>query len=184
MKVFDRPNLTADIVLLSQWKTPEPFVLLVNRAHEPFAGSWALPGGFVNRDETVENAARRELYEETCLDINSLRQLQVFSKAGRDPRNWSVTVAFYALVDRFELKPKANDDAADVGWFSLEELPKLAFDHAEIIELARQKHLSWHNWNWDKNRQEALKEALANVHMMNSDPVGAMEFIEKYAQDR
>src|SRR5262249_21129725 len=109
---YPRPSLTADLVLITSESRPR--VLLIRRKHEPFAGSWAFPGGFVNENEPLEVAARRELKEETGVEVERLEQLQSFGDPGRDPRGWTVTVAFLGNVDANKLKPIAADDAAEV----------------------------------------------------------------------
>ncbi len=111
-------------------------VLLIQRGQEPFKGCWALPGGFVNLDETLDEAARRELREETSLTKVPLDQLQAFSALHRDPRERVVSVAFYALVQVSEHRAKAGDDAASVQWCPVSKLPRLAFDHADILRTA------------------------------------------------
>jgi 8-oxo-dGTP diphosphatase len=134
---FPRPSVTADIVLITRESRPR--VLLIQRKHDPFAGRWALPGGFVNEGEPLVAAAQRELKEETGLEIKNLQQLQAFGDPGRDPRGWTVTVAFFARVSAAKLKPFAGDDAAETEWHPLDALPKLAFDHDKIIALARER---------------------------------------------
>ena len=129
---YPRPSVTVDIALITL--EVQPRVLLIRRKAEPFAGHWALPGGFVNEDEKLVDAARRELHEETGLKQFDLEQLHTFGDPGRDPRGWTVSVAYLARVQVRQLKPIAGDDAAAVGWFPLDKLPKLAFDHAEILE--------------------------------------------------
>lgn len=109
-------------------------VLLVQRGIEPFKGSWAFPGGFLRMDETSEECARRELKEETGLETAFMEQFHTFTKIGRDPRERVVTIAYFALVNKAEVK--GGDDAADAKWFPVEELPSLAFDHQEIFEYA------------------------------------------------
>ena len=109
-------------------------VLLVERGIEPFKGQWAFPGGFMKLDETAEEGARRELKEETGLDAAYIEQFHTFTKVGRDPRERVITIAYYALVRIAEVK--GADDAADARWFALDEIPRLAFDHDEILELA------------------------------------------------
>jgi 8-oxo-dGTP diphosphatase len=131
---YPRPSLTVDIALVTV--EPHPRVLLIQRKAEPFAERWALPGGFVDQDERLIDAARRELKEETGLDQAYLEQLHTFGDPGRDPRGWTVSVAFLAQVRPDELKAVAGDDAADVGWFPLYAPPPLAFDHAEILTRA------------------------------------------------
>ncbi len=132
---YPRPALTIDVVLLSRDQPSR--VLLIRRKHDPFSGSWALPGGFVNEGETLADAARRELLEETGLAAPDLEQLHTAGDPGRDPRGWTVSVAFLARVDRKKLKPKAADDASEAKWFPLDDLPELAFDHAMILERAK-----------------------------------------------
>jgi 8-oxo-dGTP diphosphatase len=134
---FPRPAVTVDIVLVSRKKDAQ--VLLIRRKHEPFAGKWAIPGGFVNIDEPLEVAARRELAEETGLRIPKLEQLRTFGDPGRDPRGRIISVVYLARVNPKKLKPQAADDAADVAWHSLKHPPALAFDHAKILAWARQR---------------------------------------------
>ena len=131
---YARPAVTADIVLIT--REAQPRVLLIQRAHEPFAGAWALPGGFVNVDEPIVDAAKRELHEETGLEIALLEQLYTTGDPGRDPRGWTISIAFLARVDAGTLQPRAGDDAAAVKWFRLNKLPKLAFDHAMLVQRA------------------------------------------------
>jgi 8-oxo-dGTP diphosphatase len=118
-----------------------PRVLLIQRKKDPFAGSWSLPGGFVEEDERISDAARRELVEETGVVVGDLEQLYTAGDPGRDPRGWTVSVAHLAQVDPNDLKPVAADDASAVGWFPLDELPALAFDHAMILARARARLL-------------------------------------------
>lgn len=114
-------------------------VLLIERGIEPYKGMWALPGGFMNMDETVEQCAARELREETGVENVYLEQFHVFSGVGRDPRERAVTVAFLALVRKTDFRLIAGDDAARACWFEVDELPPLAFDHHEIIKMARER---------------------------------------------
>lgn len=131
---FPRPGLTVDSVLFRQ-SAAGTQVLLIERKGQPYATCWALPGGFVDKDESLEDAARRELKEETDLDGMALQQLGAFGDPGRDPRGWTVTVAFWACVDDTQTA-KAGDDAAAAAWWALDALPPLAFDHAEILQQA------------------------------------------------
>jgi 8-oxo-dGTP diphosphatase len=110
-------------------------ILLIRRRDEPFKDYWALPGGFldVDRDDNADDAVARELREETSLTDLYLEQLYTFSQKGRDPRERVVTVAYFGLVRPEALKPVAGDDAKEVKWFSVKRLPKLAFDHKEIV---------------------------------------------------
>ena len=133
---FPRPAVTVDIVILTH--ESEPHVLLIRRGDEPFKGAWALPGGFLDQNETLIEAAHRELREETGVTGVELEQLGAFADPGRDPRGWTVTIAFLARVDRSAVKPRAGDDAAEVGWHPLAKPPKkLAFDHDKILARAR-----------------------------------------------
>lgn len=134
---YDRPSVTADIVLFTILDSMLK-VLLIKRKHWPHEGAWALPGGFVNIEEDLEDAAYRELKEETNVDREEvyLEQLYTFGQPNRDPRTRVITVAYFALVGADKLDLKAADDAADVGWFSAYEPPTLAFDHAEILDYA------------------------------------------------
>jgi 8-oxo-dGTP diphosphatase len=132
---WPRPAVTADIVVITLEKRPR--VLLIKRKNDPFAGKWALPGGFVDERETLQAAANRELKEETGLNALELEQLHAFGDPWRDPRGWTISVAFLARANPVLLEPQAADDAAEVKWFLLDRLPPLAFDHAEIIGRAR-----------------------------------------------
>ena len=114
-------------------------ILLVERGGEPCKGMWALPGGFLNMDETVEECAARELKEETSVDNIYLEQFHVFSRVDRDPRERVLTVAFLALVRKADYHVIAGDDANKAMWFEADQLPPLAFDHREIIAMARQR---------------------------------------------
>src|SRR5690606_31003485 len=111
-------------------------VMLIQRALAPFEGKWALPGGFVRLDETIEEAARRELEEETGLHKLFLEQLYTFGAVHRDPRERVVSVAYYALVKMSDHKVRAATDARDAAWFGVHEVPSLAFDHTEILGMA------------------------------------------------
>ena len=114
-------------------------VLLIQRKLQPFQHAWALPGGFVRIDETLDEAARRELEEEAGVTDVYLEQLYSFSGLHRDPRDRVVTVAHYALAKLSDHRIRAATDAMGVGWFGLDDLPKLAFDHAEIISRAKDR---------------------------------------------
>lgn len=136
---YPRPALTADVVLVT--REVKPRVLLIERRSEPFAGKWALPGGFVDEGERLVDAAVRELEEETGLSVTELEQLYAAGDPGRDPRGWTVTVAFMARIDPRKAKAVAGDDAAKVAWHRLDKLPELAFDHAMILDRARARLL-------------------------------------------
>ncbi len=132
---YPRPALTVDAVLAT--REAEPRVLLIRRKKDPFAGKWALPGGFVEEGEPLAAAARRELVEETGVEVGELEQLYAACDPGRDPRGWTVSVVFLARVYADALKPVAADDAEAVGWFPLDAPPEMAFDHAMILGRAR-----------------------------------------------
>src|SRR3954452_18142351 len=132
---YPRAALTVDCVFFGFYEG-ELRVLLIQRALEPFKGKWALPGGFVRLDETLEDAARRELAEEAGLNDVFLEQLYTFGTVDRDPRERVVSVAYYALVKLAAHATKAATDAADAQWFPISKVPKLAFDHAEILATA------------------------------------------------
>jgi 8-oxo-dGTP diphosphatase len=114
-------------------------VLLIQRGGPPFAGRWALPGGFVRIDETLEEAALRELREETGLGRVFLEQLYTFGALDRDPRERVVTVAYYALVKLSDHRVQASTDARSAAWFTLDDVPKLAFDHQRILDTAQDR---------------------------------------------
>src|SRR6266566_3399665 len=132
---YPRAALTVDCVVFG-FDEAELKVLLIQRALEPFKGKWALPGGFVRVDETIDEAARRELAEETGLRNVFLEQLYTFGAVERDPRERVVSVAYYALVKLADFSTKAATDAADARWFPISKVPRLAFDHAQIVETA------------------------------------------------
>ena len=115
-------------------------LLLIKRKNEPFKNQWAIPGGFVEDNETLEKAAIRELKEETDIDLKSMTKLDIFDAVDRDPRKRIVTVAFYKILDfDSEAKIKASSDAEEAKWFDITQLPELAFDHALIIKKAVEK---------------------------------------------
>lgn len=132
---YERPSVTVDVVMMSL-RQRDLQVLLVKRRSWPYEGMWAIPGGFVNMDESLEAAAKRELHEETSVQDVYLEQLYTFGDPGRDPRTRVITVVYFALLNSEELQVKAGDDAADVHWFSVYELPPLAFDHDKILNYA------------------------------------------------
>lgn len=121
--------VAADTIVLA-----ENQVLLIERKNEPFKGMWAFPGGFVDENEDLANAAARELEEETCVNVkpDSLIQIGAFGKPGRDPRFHTVSIVFYVALPE-QPCAEAADDAAKIGWFALDDLPEMAFDHSEIL---------------------------------------------------
>jgi 8-oxo-dGTP diphosphatase len=134
---YPRPAVAVDMVIVTTQRRPR--VLLVRRKHDPFAGMWALPGGFVNDNETLEDAARRELLEETGVKAGKMEQLHTFGDPGRDPRGHVISVVYLTRVSARQLHPQAADDAAEVGWFALAQLPPLAFDHDKVLALAKRR---------------------------------------------
>lgn len=140
---YPRPAVTVDCVIFAQQDSPnKPSILLIQRAHPPFEGMWALPGGFVDENETVEQAALRELEEETGVKNVHVHQFYTFSLPGRDPRGWTISIAHWAVVQLADCQVSAGDDAQQAQWFALDQLPALAFDHASIIEKAKQSYFS------------------------------------------
>ena len=126
---YPRPAVTVDAILVS----PQNSVLLIERGREPSKGKWALPGGFIEMDEELEIACRRELEEETGLLVGELKQFKAFGSVNRDPRHRTVSVIFYTFTDD-ELEACAGDDAANTKWFPIDQLPELAFDHQLILK--------------------------------------------------
>jgi len=135
---YARPALTIDCVVFGL-DDEDLKVLLVERDLEPFAGRWALPGGFVRVDESLDDAARRELAEETGLQKVYLEQLYTFGAVGRDPRERVVSVAYYALVKLSDHRVQAATDARSAAWFAVDDVPKLAFDHDTILQVAHDR---------------------------------------------
>jgi len=150
---YPKPSLTADILVFSKSNNTLK-ILLIKRGGHPFLGKFALPGGFAEENETIENTAARELFEETGVKDIPLQLIGIFSKPGRDPRGWVVSAAFAAVVDADNIAPSAGDDAADAAWFAIDKdaesivlysgdiavtLDALAFDHGEMIACALEK---------------------------------------------
>lgn len=133
-----RPALTVDVILFVK-KNETVSILLIQRKNPPYKGNWALPGGFVDMDETLEHAAVRELEEETGIKGVHLEQFYVFDAIDRDPRHRTISVVFTGILPAEIHEVKAGDDASDAKWFRVEDLPGLAFDHAEIIKKALAK---------------------------------------------
>lgn len=132
---YEKPSVTVDIVVFTV-RQRELQVLLIKRDIEPYKNKWALPGGFVRMHETLEEAARRELAEETGVGDVYLEQLYTFGDIGRDPRMRVITVAYYALIPSDEIKLHASTDASDARWHAIDKRPRLAFDHDRIVEYA------------------------------------------------
>jgi 8-oxo-dGTP diphosphatase len=135
---YARPALAVDCVVFGLDEN-DLKVLLIQRKLQPFQHTWALPGGFVRIDETLDEAARRELEEEAGVTDVYLEQLYTFGVLDRDPRERVVAVAYYALAKLSDHRIRAATDAMGVGWFGLDDLPKLAFDHTEIVSRAHER---------------------------------------------
>jgi 8-oxo-dGTP diphosphatase len=135
---YPHPAVTADVVVFTI-ENDDLKVLLIQRDQEPFEGEWALPGGFVEIDESLGQAAKRELKEETGVNASFLEQLYTFGRPDRDPRERIITVAYYALIPFDQLSIAAGDDARDARLYSTDELPALAFDHDSILRIAKHR---------------------------------------------
>lgn len=134
---YPHPAVTTDVVVFAI-RDGELAVLLIERGQEPERGRWAIPGGFIDIDEDLETAARRELREETGVDAGDLEQLHAFGRPDRDPRERVITVAYISILRADEISVRAATDAADAAWFPIRDLPELAFDHREILAMAHE----------------------------------------------
>lgn len=133
---YDRPSVTVDVVIFSLIER-ELNILLVKRKRWPYEGQWAIPGGFINIDESIETAARRELEEETGVRDIYLEQLYTFGEPLRDPRTRVISVAYFAIIRADRQVLKVSDESTDVRWFPVRRLPgQLAFDHDHILATA------------------------------------------------
>lgn len=130
---YPHPAVTTDCVIFG-FDGSKMQVLLIQRGIEPFKGMWAFPGGFIKMDESAEDGARRELFEETGLKDAFIEQFHTFSEPKRDPRERVITIAYYAIVRKQDVK--GGDDAANAKWFDIDEIPQLAFDHDRILRVA------------------------------------------------
>jgi 8-oxo-dGTP diphosphatase len=135
---YPHPAVTVDIVVFTI-ENDDLKVLLIQRDLEPFEGQWALPGGFIEIDERLSDAAKRELKEEAGVSANVLEQFYTFGRPDRDPRERIITVAYYALIPSDHISLTAGDDARDAQLYSTGELPALAGDHESIFRLAKQR---------------------------------------------
>ena len=133
---YPRPALTVDCIIFGLDESSKLKVLLIKRGLEPFKDHWALPGGFVDMEEDLEAAALRELEEETGVKDVFIEQLYTFGAPKRDPRGRVVSVAYFALVNLAQHPVQASSDARHVEWFELEQIPALAFDHHDILNVA------------------------------------------------
>jgi len=129
---YPRPSYTVDAAIISR---VDKQLLLIQRKYDPFAGKWAFPGGFMDMDETPEEAIVRELEEETHITGVELSQFKTYGALGRDPRGRTISTLFIGFVEHSsDINPKGGDDAAEARWFSLDEVPDLAFDHGVIFK--------------------------------------------------
>jgi 8-oxo-dGTP diphosphatase len=129
---YPRPAVTVDLIITRVVKD-SPRILLIERKNEPFKNQWALPGGFVDIDEDIEEAAYRELKEETSISDIKLNQFRTFGKLGRDPRGRTISIIYFGQLVNGNQKIEAGNDAKNLKWFVIDDLPELAFDHLEII---------------------------------------------------
>jgi len=130
-------DIAVDAIVFGYSKEEGVKVLLIKRKYDPFKGAWAIPGGFVHDDESLEDAAERELMEETGIKINYLEQLYTFGKPDRDPRKRIISVAYFGLVKSSQFsKLEADTDAEEAKWFNIKRLPKLAFDHKKVLKMS------------------------------------------------
>lgn len=135
---YPRPAVTVDALVFSR-SEEQFYIALIRRAHPPFEGEWAFPGGFVDMDESLEQAVSRELQEETGLGDIPLEQFYTFGAVHRDPRHRTITVTYIGFVTDYLPALVAGDDAGEAEWFPVDALPMLAFDHAEILHKALNK---------------------------------------------
>lgn len=169
---YPHPAVSADSMLFG-YSPSGLHVLLIERGNEPYMGCWALPGGFMEIDETAEQCAARELQEETGLSGIHLEQFHTLSAVNRDPRERVITVVFFALVRTDRYHAVAGDDAKRVQWFPIDNLPALAFDHSHAIaigtsHLLHQLHL-WAGgykkprWDFSSSEVQAMVEQLSGL---------------------
>jgi len=135
---YEQPGVTVDLVILTVYNN-QLKVLLVKRADEPFSGFWSIPGGFLRKDESLEEAALRVMFEKTGVQEEYLEQLYTFGSPQRDQRARIITVAYYALIPWKNLPLPASKKVAELDWFPLDQFPALAFDHQEILNYAVQR---------------------------------------------
>ena len=130
---YPRVALTTDaIVCVAEKSKADTFILLIQRGREPYLNQWALPGGFIEMDEILETACKRELFEETGLVVDKMTQFKTYDAINRDPRHRTISVVYFTELDS-KIEVKGGDDAAQANWFSINNLPELAFDHGQII---------------------------------------------------
>lgn len=131
--------VTVDVVLCRKYDGKTQ-MLLIQRKNDPYKDYWALPGGFVDKGEDIELAAKRELFEETDIHLCQVKQIGAYGKPDRDPRHHTLSVAYYGEIDALA-EARAKDDAKNVRWFAIDELPALAFDHSDIVRDALSRYI-------------------------------------------
>ncbi len=134
---YPRPMVTVDMIVTREYNGLTQ-ILLIERGRDPYSGSWALPGGFVEMNETLIESAYRELAEETHITELELQQFKTYGNLGRDPRGRTISVVYIGVLRSLQ-QAKAGDDAAKAQWFHLDTLPDLAFDHGEIVKEWKEK---------------------------------------------
>lgn len=133
---YPRPAVTTDCVIFGHDGAVMK-LLLIKRGNEPYKDKWAFPGGFLNMDESAEEGIKREVKEETGLNLDGVEQIHTFTNPDRDPRGRVITIAYFAKIEIREVK--GGDDAKEARWFNLDSLPELAFDHDQILKMALDK---------------------------------------------
>lgn len=133
---YPRPAVTTDCVIFGHDGAVMK-LLLIKRGNEPYKDKWAFPGGFLNMDESAEEGVKREVKEETGLNLDRVEQIHTFTNPDRDPRGRVITIAYFAKIEIREVK--GGDDAKEARWFNLDSLPELAFDHDQILKMALDK---------------------------------------------
>ena len=160
---YPHPAVTTDCVIFG-FDGEAVKVLLIERGGEPYRGCWAFPGGFLEMEESAEEGAKRELMEETGLATAFVKQFHAFTAPDRDPRERVLTIAFYSLVRLSEVK--GMDDAKEARWFALDEVPKLAFDHDEMLRVAKEdisKEIRLATKDWQEMTREFSPEEVAKI---------------------
>lgn len=160
---YPRPSVTTDNVIWG-FDGERLRILLIERGDQPYKGCWAFPGGFLEMDESADEGAKRELLEETGLTVSFVKQFHTFSTPDRDPRGRVLTVAYYALVRMSEAK--GMDDAVQAKWFALDDVPQLAFDHEEMLRVAKEeisKEIRLKTKDWLQMTAEFSKEEVEKI---------------------
>ncbi|MDH3714146.1 MAG: NUDIX hydrolase [Gammaproteobacteria bacterium] len=172
-------SVTTDIVIFTI-RDEALKILLIRRGAKPYKGRWALPGGFLHAEEDIDDCARRELREETGVSGVYLEQLYTFGHPKRDPRGRVVTIAYYALIPSERVQLQAATDAEAVGWFSMDELPRLAFDHDAILTMAHERLVAKLNYSTIAFQfmpeQFTLSDLQAVYEIIRQEPVDKRNF--------